>query len=156
MRYGINLINNLLDSYEDSGNFDGNIGRRVYLKKSFKRPSGDSAEYEEFLSELLELRKKRIVDFDWQIKEYVAGRIWLVLENVQSAYDNVGRENKHAALERVRKAVLKSKSRIGEGWIKAYLDRVLDDISNNKLSGFWNSDMQLIDDVFKALKDAVK
>lgn len=152
MRYGINLINNLLDSYEDSGNFDGNIGRRVYLKKSFKRPSGDSAEYEEFLSELLELRKKRIVDFDWQIKEYVAGRIWLVLENVQSAYDNVGRENKHAALERVRKAVLKSKSRIGEGWIKAYLDRVLDDISNNKLSGFWNSDMQLIDDVLKALE----
>lgn len=152
MRYGINLINNLLDSYEDSGNFDGNIGRRVYLKKSFKRPSGDSVEYEEFLSELLELRKKRIVDFDWQIKEYIAGRIWLVLENVQSAYDNVGRENKHAALERVRKAVLKSKSRIGEGWIKAYLDRVLDDISNNKLSGFWNSDMQLIDDVLKALE----
>ena len=152
MRYGINLINDLLDSYENSGNFDGDTGRRVYLKKSFKRPSGDSVDYEGFLSELLELRKKGIVDFDWQIKGHVADRIWLVLENVQSAYDSVGRENKHAALERVRKAVTKSQSCICDGWIKAYLDSVLDDISKNKLGGLWNSDMQLIDDVLKALE----
>ena len=151
MRYGTNLINDLLDSYENSGNFDGDTGRRVYLKKSFKRPSGDSADYEGFLSELLELRKKGIVDLDWQIKGHVADKIWLVLENVQSAYDSVGRENKHAALERVKKAVTRSQSCIGDGWIKAYLDRVLDDISKNKLSGLWNSDMQLIDDVLKAL-----
>lgn len=88
MRYGRNIVNQLLDSYEDSGNFDGNIGRKVYLKKSFKRPLGDSADYEEFLAELIELRVKGILDFDWKVKNHVADRIWLVLENVQSAYIN--------------------------------------------------------------------
>ncbi len=91
MRYGKNIVNQLLDSYEDCGNFDGNIGRKVYLKKSFKHPSGDSADYEEFLSELIELHEKEILDFDWQVKNHVADRIWLILDNVQSAYNFVSR-----------------------------------------------------------------
>lgn len=152
MRYGRNIVNQLLDSYEDSGNFDTDIGRRVYLKKSFRRPSGDSADYEEFLSELTKLREKRILEFDWQIKGHVADRIWLVLENVQSAYDFVGRENKHSALERVGTAVRKTESVICDGWIKTYLDKVLEDISKNKLHGLWGADEQLINDVLKALE----
>ncbi len=152
MRYGSNIVNQLLDSYEDSGNFDTDIGRRVYLKKSFRRPSGDSADYEEFLSELIELREKRILDFDWQVKNHVADRIWLVLENVQGAYDFVCRENKHIALKRVKTAVRKIESVICDGWIKTYLDKVLEDISKNRLSGLWGADEQLIDDVLKALE----
>ncbi len=152
MRYGRNIVNQLLDSYEDSGNFDGDIGRKVYLKKSFKRPSGDSADYEDFLSELIELRGKGILDFDWQVKNHVADRIWLILDNVQSAYNFVSRENKHAALERVGTAVRKAESVIVDGWIKLYLDKVLEDISKNRLHGLWGTDEQLINDVLKALE----
>lgn len=152
MRYGRNIVNQLLDSYEDSGNFDTDIGRRVFLKKSFKRPSGDSADYEEFLSELVVLRGKGILDFDWRINNHVADRIWLVLENVQSAYNLVSRENKHAALERVGTAVRKAESVIGDGWIRQYLDKVLEDISRNRLHGLWSANEQLINDVLKALE----
>lgn len=152
MRYGRNIVNQLLDSYENSANFDGDTRRKVYLKKSFKRPSGDSADYEEFLSELIVLRGKGIVDFDWQVKGHVVDRIWLMPENVQSAYDIVCRENKHAALERVRKAVQKTENCVCDGWIKVYLDRVLDDISKNRISGLWSADPQLINDVLKALE----
>lgn len=152
MKYVKDIVNSLLDSYENSGNFDGGVGRKVYLKKSFKRPFSDSANYEEFLTELIELREQEIVDFDWQIKGHVADRIWLVTENIQSAYDMVCRENKHDALERVRTTVQKAENCIRNGWIKVYLDSVLDDISKNKLSGFWSADAQLINDVLKALE----
>lgn len=152
MRYGTNIVNELLDSYENSGNFDGNTGRKVYLKKSFNRPSGDSVDYEEFLLELTNLRGKGIVDFDWRIKGHVADKIWLMAENVQIAYDFVCRENKHGALARVGAAVRNAESRIGDGWIRLYLDRVLDDISQNRINGFWRADAKLVDDVLKALE----
>lgn len=152
MRYGRNIVNGLLDSYENSGNFDGDTGRRVFLKKTIKRPNADSAEYEEFLSELTELQIKGIVDFDWLIKGHVANKIWLVTENVQYAYDFVSRENRHAVLERVEAAVRNTESRIGDGWIKEYLNNALDDIHKNRLSGFWKEDARLISDVLRALE----
>lgn len=152
MRYGRNIVNELLDSYENSGNFDGDTGRRVFLKKSFKRPDADSVDYEEFLSELTKLQRQGIVDFDWRIKGHVADKIWLVQKNVQSAYDYVRRENKHSALARIELAVRNTENRIGSGWIKEYLNNMLDDISKNKLSGFLKEDVQLINDVLKALE----
>lgn len=152
MRYGRNIINGLLDSYENSGNFNGDTGRRVFLKKSFKRPDTDSADYEEFLSELTELQRKGIVDFEWRIKGHVVDKIWLVTENVQKAYDLVRRENKHVALARVEAEVRNTESRIASGWIKEYLSSVLDDISKNRLNGFWKEDAPLISDVLKALE----
>lgn len=152
MRYGRNIVNGLLDSYENSGNFDGNTGRRVFLKKSFKRPDTDSTDYEEFLSELIKLQSRGIADFDWRIKGHVADKIWLLTENVQSAYDFVCRENKHSSLARVELAVRNTENRIDSGWIKEYLNRVLDDISKNKLSGFWKEEPRLVNDVLKALE----
>ena len=80
MRYGRNIVNGLLDSYENSGNFDGATGRRVLLKRSFKRPDTDSVEYEEFLADLTELKEREIVGFDWRIEGHVADKIWLVTE----------------------------------------------------------------------------
>lgn len=152
MRYGRNIVNQLLDSYEVSGNFNGDTGRKVFLKKSFKRPSGDSADYEDFLSDLIELRENGIIDFEWQVKGHVADRIWLVPENVQNAYDIVCRENKHIALENVRLAVQNAENYIRDGWIKIYLDKVLDDVSKNRLRGLWSADARLINDVLKALE----
>lgn len=152
MRYGKSVINCLLDSYESSGNFDGDTGRRVFLKKSFRRPAGDAADYETFLSELVELREKGILDFDWLVKGHVVDRIWLVRENVRSAYDMAGRENKHVALENARSAIQNAENSIKDGWIKAYLDKILDDVSQNRLPGLWSADAQLIGDVLKALK----
>lgn len=152
MRYGRNIVNELLDSYESSGNFDGATGRRVLLKRSFKRPDTDSADYEEFLSELIELQKREIADFDWRVKGHVADKIWLVTKNVQNAYDFVSRENKHDALERIGAAVRDTESRVGGGWIKTYLKSVLDGISENRLSGLWKEDARLINDVLKALE----
>lgn len=152
MRYGRELVNQLLDSYENSGNFDGKTGRKVYLKNSFKRPPSDYADYEEFLAELSELQKNGIIDFDWRNKGHVVDRIWLVQKNVQEAYDIVGRENKHAALERVRTVIQNAMINIDNGWIRAYLDKVLEDISKNKLGGLWNSAPQIVSDVLKAFE----
>ena len=154
MRYGENIVAELLRSYQSSRNFDGETGRRVLLKKSFKLklPATDTVDYKDFLSELIELQKKEIVDFDWRIKDHVVDKIWLVTENVQNAYNFVDCENKHDALERVRTAVRDVESLIGCGWIKTYLRSVLDDISENRLNGLWNKDTRLVNDVLKALE----
>lgn len=152
MRYGRTIVNSLLGSYENSGNFSGNSGKRVFLKQSVKLPDCESPDYVELLTELSELRGKGLIDFSWKIKGHVIDRIWLVLENVGEAYEFVGREDKHSALERVRTAIIQIESIIQDGWIRQYLDEVLKDIEQNKLNGLWSEDEQLISDTLKALE----
>lgn len=151
MQFGNSIVNRLLDSYENSGQFIGNSARKVYLVKSFKLPEIESVEYETLIEELEQLRNKGIIDFSWRTKGYVVDKIWLVAENVRAAYDFVNRKNKHSALERVKSALLKVKENIHDGWIGEYLDGVLEDVSKNKLTGLWNEDEKLIEDVLKAL-----
>ncbi len=152
MRYGRTIINELLGSYENSGNFSGNSGKRVFLKQSIKLPDCESPDYVELLSELNEMRSKGLIEFSWKIKGHVVDRIWLVLENVETAYKLAGREDKHLALERVKSAIYKTESLIHDGWIRQYLDEVLANIEQNKLNGLWREDEQLVCDVLKALE----
>lgn len=152
MQYGNSIVNRLLDSYENSEHFTGNSSRKVYLVKSFRLPEIESAEYETFIEELEQLKNKGIIDFSWRTKGYVVDRIWLITENVRSAYNLVNREDKHSALERVKSKLLKVKENIHDGWIGEYLDCVLEDVSKNKLLGVWNEDEKLIEDVLKALE----
>ncbi len=151
MRYGTGIVNRLLDSYENSGQFSGNTARRVYLVKSHKLPEIESVEYETLIEELNELRNNGIVDFSWRTKGYVVERIWLATENIQAAYEFVDRKNKHYALERVKSILLKAKENIRDGWIGAYIDCVFENVLNNKLIGLWREDEKLIEDVLKAL-----
>lgn len=151
MQYGNRIVNRLLDSYENSGQFNGNPARKVYLVKSFKLPEIEAAEYETLIEELEQLRNKGIIDFSWRTKGYVLDKIWLVTENVRLAYNLVNRKNKHFVLERIKLTLLKAKENIPNGWISEYLDCVLEDIAKNKLTGLWNEDENLIDDVLKAL-----
>lgn len=152
MKFGTGIVNRLLDSYENSGQFSGNSARKVYLVKSFKLPENESAEYETLIEELNELRNNEIIDFSWRTKGYVVDKIWLVTENVRSAYNLVNRKNKHFVLERIKSALLKAKENIPNGWISEYLDHVIEDVSKNKLIGLWNEDEKLIEDVLKALE----
>lgn len=86
MKYGKSIVNELLISYENSANFSGSTGNKVFLKRSVKLPDCESRDYEELLSELRMLQSRGLIDFKWEIQDHVAGRIWLVLENVEQAY----------------------------------------------------------------------
>lgn len=52
MKYGKSIVNELLISYENSANFSGSTGNKVFLKRSVKLPDCESPDYEELLSEL--------------------------------------------------------------------------------------------------------
>lgn len=151
MKYGKSIVNELLISYENSANFSGSTGNKVFLKRSVKLPDCESPDYEELLSELRTLQSRGLIDFKWEIQDHVAGRIWLVLENVEQAYAFVCRENKHQALERVKAAILKAEQTVCEGWIRSFLDEALTDIECNKLTGVWNKEQQFISDLLSAL-----
>lgn len=152
MKYGKAILNELLTSYENSGNFSGNAGKKVFLKRSFKLPDYESPDYEELLSELRTLQSRGLIDFKWEIPGHVAGRIWLVLKNVEQAYAFVCRENKHQALERVKAAISKAEQTVRDGWIRSFLDDALADIEMHKLTGIWSKEQQFISDLLSALE----
>lgn len=152
MKYGKAILNELLTSYENSGNFSGSTGKKVFLKRSVKLPDCESPDYEELLSELRTLQSRGLIDFKWEIPGHVAGRIWLVLENVEQAYAFVCRENKHQALGRVKAAILKAEKTICDGWIRCFLDETLAEIEMHKLTGIWSKDQLFIRDLLNALE----
>lgn len=152
MKYGKAILNELLTSYENSGNFSRSTGKNVFLKRSVKLPECESQDYEELLSELRTLQSRGLINLKWEIPGYVAGRIWLVLENVEQAYAFVCRENKHQALERVKAAILKVEQTVREGWIRCFLDETLADIEMHKLTGILSKDQLFISDLLNALE----
>lgn len=152
MKYGKTILDELLTSYENSGNFSGSTGKKVFLKRSVKLPDCESPDYEELLSELCSLQSKGLIDFRWEIPGHVVGRIWLVLKNVEQAYAFACRENKHQALENVKAAIQKTEKTVCNGWIHSFLNDAMVANEMHKLTGVWSKDQQFISDLLSALE----
>lgn len=156
MNYRNRILNDLIDKYENSKHYsDGtSFTKRVIIYCRDLIDVTDSDRNAQFLSDVAELKAKNFVDCDWERKDLVVNRIWLILDNVNSVYAFLGRKSRNDTVNEVLEEIESLSKSIDTDWIREYLISKFDNIrEKNKLTGIWKSDINLIRDILAALRE---
>lgn len=156
MNYRNRILNDLIEKYENSKHYsDGtSFTKRVIIYCRDLIDVTDSDRNAQFLSDVAELKAKNFVDCDWERKDLVVNRIWLILDNVNSVYAYLGRKSRNDTVNEVLEEIESLSKSIDTDWIREYLISQFDNIrEKNKLTGIWKSDINLIRDILAALRE---
>ena len=101
MDYEVLVVDKLLDKFEvrTTGS-----NRRVLIKcdkREINIPDIENDEYCVFKNDMLSLKSRNYIDFDWVQKDYIIKSIWLVIDNVSEAYRYLEREDKNSKINSV-------------------------------------------------------
>lgn len=152
MDYEALVLNKLLDKFEAR-----TVGsnRRVLVKcdkKEINIPDIESDEYDVFKNDMLSLKSKNYIDFDWVQKDYLIEKIWLNIDNVSEAYQYLEREDKNSKINSVISLIDNALAAAEHCWVHDYFEQVRDSIiKNSKLTGIWNGKNKLLNDFLEAL-----
>lgn len=152
MDYEVIVLNKLIDKFEVR-----TVGsnRRVLIKcdkGEINIPDIESNEYDIFKSDMLSLKSKNYIDFDWVQKDYLIEKIWLNIDNVSEAYRYLEREDKSSKINSVISLIDNAMTAAGPCWVHDYFERTRDNIIKcSKLTGIWNSEHKLLNDFLDAL-----
>lgn len=152
MDYEVLVLNKLLDKFEVR-----TIGsnRRVLIKcdkKEINIPDIESDEYYIFKNDMLSLKSKNYIDFDWVQKDYLIKNIWLIIDNVSEAYRYLEREDKDSKINSVISLIDNAITATEPCWVHDYFEQIRDNIiKSSKLTGIWNSEHKLLNDFLDAL-----
>lgn len=122
MNYKQSILNGLLDKYEKSKSFQEDSKRRILLKRNVIKEYNieQYEEKKEFHDVVKELKEKNIIDYSWERFEEgnILKEIWLIKENIEKAYSEIGRsDKKQEALEIIEELKKYSPT---EDWIQDY------------------------------------
>lgn len=154
MNYQNKILNKLIDKYEKSKHYSDKTAftKRIYVYCGDFINVEDPYENKQFLSDILELREKNFIDCDWERKDLVVNRIWLIIDNVNCIYKYLGRRSRNDEVNDVLVEIERLSVDIQVPWIKEYLHFQYDNIKGkNKLTGMWRTDIKLIREILSAL-----
>lgn len=122
------ILNSLLNKYERSKSFQGDSNRRILLKmKDVKEYNIENyEEKEQFHDRIKELKQKGIIEgFSWEPfeKGNILKEVWLNKENVERAYEEIGRSNKKQEAEEIIKQLQACEFKID--WLQQYKQDML-------------------------------
>lgn len=129
------ILNKLLDQYEKSKSFQGDSNRRILLKmRDIKQYNiEDYEEKEQFHDIIKELKQKNIIeDFTWEKfeKGNILKELWLNKQNVEKAYEEIGRSNKKKEAEVIIAQL--SSYEFSKEWIKEYQKEMIKECKEKK------------------------
>lgn len=146
------ILNRLLDKFEDR---TPGSNRRVMIdfgKSDIKIPDIESGEYRGFREDMLRLKSRGFIELDWTRKNYLIKSVWLNLENVDTVYEYLGRENRASKVGRVLELIDKTLGRIESHWLRTYLLSSREYmLENNKLTGVWGKKQPFLNNFLSAL-----
>lgn len=146
------ILNKLLDKFEDR---TPGSNRRVMIKfdkSDIKIPDIESSAYREFREDMLYLQSRGFIELDWIRKDYLIKSVWLKLENVDTVYAYLERENRAAKVNRVIILIDKTLERIDLEWLRAYLLSSREYMrKNNILTGVWGKEPPFLINFLSAL-----
>lgn len=146
------ILNKLLDKFEDR---TPGSNRRVMIKfdkSDIKIPDIESSAYREFREDMLYLQSRGFIELDWIRKDYLIKSVWLKLENVDTVYAYLERENRAAKVNRVIILIDKTLERIDLEWLRAYLLSSREYMrKNNILTGVWGKELPFLNNFLSAL-----
>ncbi|MGN1318814.1 MAG: Wadjet anti-phage system protein JetD domain-containing protein [Lachnospirales bacterium] len=135
MKYINEVLNELIDKYENSNHYKRGTSNRKIYKNLYK----DYAEYdreiqEEYNKAVLFLKEKNIVDFQFEkgTCEKIIDKVWLNVENIDSAYDLIGRESKSSFVNIRKKIIEDALYKTNTKWIREYFLDNINYINKNK------------------------
>lgn len=151
------VLNKLLDKYEERVQNSNRRVRIVCSKNEIKIPDIESYEYQDFRNDMLNLKTKGLIEFDWVRKNYIISSIWLNLDNTETAYHYLERESRTSKVTEAVRLIDTALKEVTAGWISSYLTFSRDNIfSINKLTGIWNKDRIFLKDFLAALTNLDK
>lgn len=151
------VLNKLLDKYEERVQNSNRRVRIVCSKNEIKIPDIESYEYQDFRNDMLNLKTKGLIEFDWVRKNYIISSIWLNLDNTETAYHYLERESRTSKVTEAVRLIDTALKEVTDGWISSYLTFSRDNIfSINKLTGIWNKDRIFLKDFLAALTNLDK
>lgn len=159
MNYQSRILNKLIDSYENSKHYsDGTaFTKRVIVRCRDLIDVTEPDENTQFLADVTELKTRNFIDCDWERKDLVADRIWLILDNVDSVYAYLGRRSRNDEVKDVLGAISQLLNSITTVWLSEYLRSQYDNIKDkNKLTGIWRSDIKIVREILSALGEIDK
>ena len=130
MDYKRALLNKLLDKFEHSKSYlDSNQGaiRRVSVKllsNEFPEYDIEKPEIRGVINGIVqELTAKGFVGFEWHRfeKGNIIEKVWLIRENIDQAYQEIGRMSKSGRVSAILKMVREHQSSVAAAWIQEYL-----------------------------------
>lgn len=152
MDYESLVLNKLLDKFEVRTAGSNRRVRIVCSKKEVNIPDIESEEYGIFRDDMISLKTKGYIEFDWIQKNYIINSIWLNLDNVEIVYRYLERTEKNIKVNAVVNRIDKTLNEVNNDWIYNYLENVKNSIlTSNKITGIWNNEHTLIDNFLSAL-----
>ena len=152
MEYESVILNKLLDKYEDRSHSSNRRVRIICGRKEIDIPDIDSGKYLVFRKDVLNLKMKGFIEFDWLRKDYIVGSIWLNLDNAEEAYRYLEREDRKYKVNAVVKLIDEALKETAADWIYNYLESSRDNmLKSNKLAGIWRSEHRLLINFLAAL-----
>lgn len=152
MDYETLVLDKLLDKFEVR---TAGSNRRVLIKcdkKEINIPDIESDEYYIFKNDMLSLKSRNYIDFDWVQKDYLIKSIWLVIDNISEAYRYLEREDKNSKINSVISLIDNAMVAAEHCWVHDYFKQIRDNIiKSGKLTGIWNGDHNLLNDFLDAL-----
>lgn len=146
------ILNKLLDKFEDRTPGSNRRVRIEFDKSDIKIPDIESSEYRGFREDMLHLKSRGFIELDWTRKDYLIKSVWLNLENVDTVYEYLERENRAAKVNRVIELIDKTLGRIDLDWLRAYLLSSREYMrENNKLTGVWGREQSFLNNFLSAL-----
>ncbi|MGN0599670.1 MAG: Wadjet anti-phage system protein JetD domain-containing protein [Oscillospiraceae bacterium] len=146
------ILNKLLDKFEDRTPGSNHRVRIVFDKSDIKIPDIESSEYRGFREDMLHLKSRGFIELDWTRKDYLINSVWLNLENVDTVYEYLERENRAAKVNRVIELIDKTLGRMDLDWLRAYLLSSREYMrENNKLTGVWGREQSFLNNFLSAL-----
>lgn len=140
MDYQANIINLLLDKYEQSRHFQGTaqVNRRITLKfdkKDYPIYDIEQADVKEAIHHAaLNLQKRGLITVEWMKYEEgnIMSRVFLNLEAVPEAYAFVQRKGKREILAEIRLELEKLRDEANTPWITGFCTSMLLEIEERK------------------------
>lgn len=122
MDYKEIILNTLLTKYEKSKSYLNDVNRRIIIKVN-KKICYNTEKYDDkilFHNIVKDLERKHLIDFSWikYEEENLLNEIWLNKENIEKAYQEIGRKNP----KQDYKVILKyfKNTEFKEQWIKNF------------------------------------
>lgn len=157
MDYESLVLNKLLDKFEARTAGSNRRVRIVCSKKEVNIPDIESEEYGIFRDDMISLKTKGYIEFDWIQKNYIINSIWLDLDNVEIVYRYLERTEKNIKVNAVVTMINKALNEVSNDWIYNFLENARSSIlTSNKITGIWNSEPTLINNFLSALTNISK
>ena len=157
MDYKSDVLNKLLDKYENRVPGSNRRVRIICRNNEVRIPDIEDEDYRDFRDDMLYLKSKGFIDFDWVRKDYIIDSIWLNLSNADTVFHYLEREKRTSRVDDVAKLIDMAVSEVRTGWIYTFLKNSREYIQAvNRLSGIWSKNNELISAFLAALTDIDK